>query len=91
MISESKHSLLTKKKERKEGGRDKYNNSNGKLSMEKFLIINIIIIEHYFLFQEVNREVNTIGSKVSDIELTKTVVEIKTLLEKIREQIQNLE
>lgn len=44
-----------------------------------------------FLFQEVNREVNTIGSKVSDIELTKTVVEIKTLLEKIREQIQNLE
>ena len=44
-----------------------------------------------FLFQEVNREVNTIGSKVSDIELTKTVVEVKTLLEKIREQIQNLE
>ncbi len=44
-----------------------------------------------FLFQEVNREVNTIGSKVSDIELTKKVVEIKTLLEKIREQIQNLE
>ncbi len=44
-----------------------------------------------FLFQEVNREVNTIGSKVSDINLTKTVVELKTLLEKIREQIQNLE
>lgn len=44
-----------------------------------------------FLFQEVNREVNTIGSKVSDIELTRTVVEIKTVLEKIREQIQNLE
>lgn len=44
-----------------------------------------------FLFQEVNREINTIGSKVSDIALTKTVVEIKTLLEKIREQIQNLE
>ncbi len=44
-----------------------------------------------FLFQEVNREINTIGSKVSDIELTKTVVEVKTLLEKIREQIQNLE
>ncbi len=44
-----------------------------------------------FLFQEVNREVNTIGSKVSDISLTKTVVELKTLLEKIREQIQNLE
>lgn len=44
-----------------------------------------------FIFQEVNREVNTIGSKVSDIELTKTVVEIKTMLEKIREQLQNLE
>ena len=44
-----------------------------------------------FLFQEVNREINTIGSKVSDIELTKIVVEVKTLLEKIREQIQNLE
>lgn len=44
-----------------------------------------------FLFQEVNREINTIGSKVSDINLTKTVVEVKTLLEKIREQIQNLE
>lgn len=44
-----------------------------------------------FLFQEVNREINTVGSKVSDINLTKVVVEVKTLLEKIREQIQNLE
>lgn len=44
-----------------------------------------------FLFQEINREVNTIGSKVSDAQLTKAVVEIKNLLEKIREQIQNLE
>lgn len=44
-----------------------------------------------FLFQEVNREINTVGSKVSDIALTKIVVEVKTLLEKIREQIQNLE
>lgn len=44
-----------------------------------------------FLFQEVNREINTVGSKVSDIQLTKVVVEVKTLLEKIREQIQNLE
>ena len=44
-----------------------------------------------FLFQEVNREINTVGSKVSDINLTKIVVEVKTLLEKIREQIQNLE
>ena len=44
-----------------------------------------------FLFQEVNREINTVGSKVSDVNLTKVVVEVKTLLEKIREQIQNLE
>ncbi|MBR2474690.1 MAG: YicC family protein [Clostridia bacterium] len=44
-----------------------------------------------FLFQEVNREINTVGSKVSDINLTRIVVEVKTLLEKIREQIQNLE
>ncbi len=44
-----------------------------------------------FLFQEVNREINTVGSKISDIALTKIVVEVKTLLEKIREQIQNLE
>lgn len=44
-----------------------------------------------FLFQEVNREINTVGSKVSDLALTKVVVEVKTLLEKIREQIQNLE
>lgn len=44
-----------------------------------------------FLFQEVNREINTIGSKVSDIRLTQRVVEVKNLLEKIREQIQNLE
>ena len=44
-----------------------------------------------FLIQEINREINTIGSKVGDIEITNNVVEIKTELEKIREQIQNLE
>ena len=44
-----------------------------------------------FLIQEFNREINTIGSKVGDIEITNNVVEIKTELEKIREQIQNLE
>lgn len=44
-----------------------------------------------FLFQEVNREINTIGSKVSDVRLTQRVVDVKNLLEKIREQIQNLE
>jgi uncharacterized protein (TIGR00255 family) len=44
-----------------------------------------------FLIQEMNREVNTIGSKVSDIEITKIVIEMKSELEKIREQVQNIE
>lgn len=44
-----------------------------------------------FLIQEFNREANTIGSKCSDIEITKTVVNLKAEIEKIREQIQNIE
>ena len=44
-----------------------------------------------FLMQEMNREANTIGSKGSDVEQARTVVEIKAQLEKIREQIQNIE
>lgn len=44
-----------------------------------------------FLVQELNREVNTIGSKSNDAELTATVVEIKAELEKVREQVQNVE
>nr|WP_018084928.1 YicC/YloC family endoribonuclease [Desulfurispora thermophila] len=44
-----------------------------------------------FLLQEMNREVNTIGSKSSDLQISRTVVEIKSELEKIREQVQNLE
>lgn len=44
-----------------------------------------------FLIQEFNREANTIGSKSQDIELSRTVVEIKSEIEKIREQIQNVE
>lgn len=44
-----------------------------------------------FLTQELNREVNTIGSKSQDIELARVVVEIKSQLEKIREQVQNIE
>lgn len=44
-----------------------------------------------FLVQEMNREVNTIGSKVSDIEITNNVVQLKSELEKIREQVQNIE
>lgn len=44
-----------------------------------------------FLIQEMNREVNTIGSKASSLEITKTVVEMKSEIEKMREQIQNIE
>ena len=44
-----------------------------------------------FLLQEMNRESNTIGSKCSDVQLARIVVEIKAELEKIREQTQNIE
>lgn len=44
-----------------------------------------------FLVQEMNRETNTIGSKANDLELSTIVVEMKAELEKIREQIQNVE
>lgn len=44
-----------------------------------------------FLTQELNREVNTIGSKCQNIEVTRIVVDIKSEIEKIREQIQNIE
>jgi uncharacterized protein (TIGR00255 family) len=44
-----------------------------------------------FLLQEINRETNTIGSKACDVAIAKIVVEIKSELEKIREQIQNIE
>ncbi len=44
-----------------------------------------------FLTQELNREINTIGSKANDLEIGKIVVEVKSEIEKIREQVQNLE
>ena len=44
-----------------------------------------------FLIQEMNREINTIGSKANDLAITKNVVELKSEIEKIREQIQNIE
>ena len=44
-----------------------------------------------FLIQEMNRETNTIGSKANNLKITNTVVDIKTILEDIREQIQNIE
>jgi len=44
-----------------------------------------------FLIQEMNREINTIGSKANDLEIINNVVNIKSQLEKIREQVQNVE
>jgi len=44
-----------------------------------------------FITQEINREVNTMGSKSSDIQVANLVIEIKSALEKIREQLQNIE
>lgn len=44
-----------------------------------------------FLVQEINREANTIGSKASDVEIARCVLDIKSEVEKIREQVQNIE
>ena len=44
-----------------------------------------------FLVQEINRETNTIGSKANDVDIARRVVDIKAEVEKIREQIQNIE
>jgi len=44
-----------------------------------------------FLLQEMGREVNTIGSKANDAEISTHVVQIKAELEKVREQVQNIE
>lgn len=44
-----------------------------------------------FLCQEINREINTIGSKVNSLELTTLVVEMKCELERLREQVQNIQ
>ena len=44
-----------------------------------------------FLVQEMNREANTIGSKSNDMQITSLVLETKSEIEKIREQIQNIE
>ncbi len=44
-----------------------------------------------FLIQEINREINTIGSKANDVQTAKIVVDLKAELEKMREQVQNIE
>ena len=44
-----------------------------------------------FLLQELNREANTLGSKSNDVDITRVGVELKVLIEQIREQVQNIE
>lgn len=44
-----------------------------------------------FLIQEMNREINTIGSKANNVEIARLVVDVKAILEKVREQVQNIE
>jgi uncharacterized protein (TIGR00255 family) len=44
-----------------------------------------------FLIQEIHREVNTIGSKADDLEISQAVIAAKSTIEKMREQVQNLE
>lgn len=44
-----------------------------------------------FLIQEMNREINTIGSKANDLDITQQIVEMKSEIEKLREQLQNIE
>ena len=44
-----------------------------------------------FLIQEINREVNTVGSKADDLEISQAVIATKSVLEKLREQTQNIE
>lgn len=44
-----------------------------------------------FYIQEMNREINTTTSKIGDIDITKTAIEVKAIIEKIREQVQNIE
>jgi uncharacterized protein (TIGR00255 family) len=44
-----------------------------------------------FLIQEMNREINTIGSKAADLTISPLVIEVKSELEKMREQVQNVE
>lgn len=44
-----------------------------------------------FIVQEMNREINTVSSKIGDMEVTLTAIEVKNIIEKIREQIQNIE
>ena len=65
---------------------------NSHISQFKELIKeNVIGKKLDFIIQEMNRETNTIGSKANNLEITNLVVDIKTEIENIREQIQNIE
>ena len=65
---------------------------NVKNKLDKFMDSEIAIGRKTdFLIQEFNREANTIGSKAQDVEIARRVVAIKAEIEKIREQIQNIE
>jgi uncharacterized protein (TIGR00255 family) len=44
-----------------------------------------------FLIQELHREINTLGAKANDVQITREVVEMKNELEKLREQVENVE
>ncbi len=60
--------------------------------MRSFLELNEAVGKKMdFLVQELNREANTIGSKAQDVEIARQVVSVKAEIEKIREQIQNIE
>ena len=68
--------------------------SNHKVYGEAVAILagdSLLNLAPEFLLQELGREINTIGSKASDVEVTRLVVEAKTELERIREQMQNVE
>ncbi len=63
------------------------------ISQARFLLDTESIIGRKldFIIQEMNREANTIGSKVQSLDITKIVIDIKSEIEKIREQVQNIE
>ncbi len=60
-------------------------------AMKKSLTDGGSIGRKSWIFWEMNREANTILSKTTDLELSNCGIELKTLIEKVREQIQNIE
>ena len=66
---------------------------NSHIQQFREMIVKGGVIGHKldFLSQELNREINTIGSKSPDVNITNYVVDMKSLVGKIREQVQNIE